>query len=162
MTVGPLMVSGGLLWLSFVGVHAAYVSIVGPLLLLAMGMGSTFVPLTLTVMSGVQQREAGLASALLNTGQQIGGSLGLAVLVTVATSVTASHLATVRRAVGGAAHTLAAHQAVTSGYDAAFRVGSLVAFVGFVLALSVIRPAGPAPAVAAAAGATAEPEPAVV
>ncbi len=92
MTVGPLMVASGLMWLSFVGVHAAYISIVGPLLLLAIGMGSTFVPLTLTVMSRVPRGEAGLASALLNTGQQIGGSLGLAVLVTVATSVTKSHL----------------------------------------------------------------------
>jgi len=161
MTAGPLMVSGGLLWLSFVGVHAAYVSIIGPLLLLATGMGSTFVPLTLTVMSRVQQREAGLASALLNTGQQIGGSLGLAVLVTVATSVTASHLAPVRRAVGHAAQALATHQAVTSGYDAAFRIGSLIAFVGFVLAVVVIRPAAPAPAMATPADATPEPEPAL-
>ena len=93
MTVGPLLVTGGLLWLSFVGVHAAYISIIGPLMLLAIGMGSTFVPLTLTVMSRVPRGEAGLASALLNTGQQIGGSLGLAVLVTVATSVTRGRLA---------------------------------------------------------------------
>jgi len=161
MTVGPLVVSGGLLWLSFVGVHAGYVSIIGPLLMLAMGMGSTFVPLTLTVMARVQQREAGLASALLNTGQQIGGSLGLAVLVTVATSVTRSHQAPVRRAVGAAAHALAAHQAITSGYDAAFRIGSLIAFVGFVLALTVIRPPSTVTAVASAAGVTPEPEPAV-
>ena len=93
MTVGPLLVSGGLLWLSFVGVHSGYPSVVGPLLLLAIGMGSTFVPLTLTVMAQVRQNEAGLASALLNTGQQIGGSLGLAVLVTVATTVKTNHLA---------------------------------------------------------------------
>ena len=73
MTIGPLMVTGGLLWLSFVGVDAAYLSVIGPLLLLAVGMGSTFVPLTLTVMSRVPRGEAGLASALLNTGQQIGG-----------------------------------------------------------------------------------------
>ena len=98
-------------------------------------MGSTFVPLTLTVMSRVPRGEAGLASALLNTGQQIGGSLGLAVLVTVATSVTRSHLASAGHAVSRAQHALA----TTSGYDAAFRIGSLIAFVAFVLAVTVIR-----------------------
>ena len=118
MTVGPLLVASGLLWLSFVGVHAAYLSIMGPLLLLAIGMGSTFVPLTLTVMSRVPRNEAGLASALLNTGQQIGGSLGLAVLVTVATSVTRSHLASAGHAVSQCP---ASSLATTSGYDAAFR-----------------------------------------
>ncbi len=157
MTVGPLMVAGGLMWLSFVGVHAAYVSIVGPLLLLAIGMGSTFVPLTLTVMSRVPRGEAGLASALLNTGQQIGGSLGLAVLVTVATSVTPGRLASAGHAVSRAQHALA----TTSGYDAAFRIGSLIAFVAFVLAVSVIRGVGRAPAAVAETAAGAEPEPAV-
>jgi EmrB/QacA subfamily drug resistance transporter len=154
MTAGPLVVSGGLLWLSFVGVHAGYVSIIGPLMLLAIGMGSTFVPLTLTVMSRVKQGEAGLASALLNTGQQIGGSLGLAVLVTVATSVTAGHLASAGHAATPAGHTLLLHQAVTSGYQAAFRIGSLIAFVGFVVATTVIRGGNrlPAPAVGLAPG----------
>jgi EmrB/QacA subfamily drug resistance transporter len=154
MTVGPLMVAGGLMWLSFVGVHAAYVSIVGPLLLLAIGMGSTFVPLTLTVMSRVHRGEAGLASALLNTGQQIGGSLGLAVLVTVATSVTTGHLASAGHAVSRAQHALA----TTSGYDAAFRIGSCIALLAFVLAVTVIRGGRGVPA-AAVANANVEPEP---
>ena len=157
MTVGPLLVTGGLLWLSFVGVHAAYISVVGPLMILAIGMGSTFVPLTLTVMSRVPRGEAGLASALLNTGQQIGGSLGLAVLVTVATSVTSGHLASAGHVVSRAQHALA----TTSGYDAAFRIGSLIAFVAFVLAVSVIRGVGRAPAAVAETAAGAEPEPAV-
>jgi predicted MFS family arabinose efflux permease len=157
MTFGPLLVTGGLLWLSFIGAHAAYISVIGPLMMLAIGMGSTFVPLTLTVMSRVPRGEAGLASALLNTGQQIGGSLGLAVLVTVATSVTRGHLASAGHAVSRAQHALA----TTSGYDAAFRIGSLIAFVAFVLAVSVIRGVGRAPAAVAEAAAGAEPEPAV-
>ena len=157
MTVGPLMVASGLMWLSFVGVHAAYFSIVGPLLLLAVGMGSTFVPLTLTVMSRVPRGEAGLASALLNTGQQIGGSLGLAVLVTVATSVTRGRLASVGHTVSRAQHALA----TTNGYDAAFRIGSLIAFVAFALAATVIRGANRLPAAVADVGPSAEPEPAV-
>jgi len=157
MTVGPLLVTGGLLWLSFVGVHAAYISIIGPLMLLAIGMGSTFVPLTLTVMSRVPRGEAGLASALLNTGQQIGGSLGLAVLVTVATSVTRGHLASAGHAAGHVQHALA----TTSGYDAAFRIGSLIAFVAFVLAVSVIRGGHQVQAAVANVEAGAEPEAAV-
>jgi MFS family permease len=127
----------------------------GPLLCLAIGMGSTFVPLTLTVMSRVHQGEAGLASALLNTGQQVGGSLGLAVLVTVAAGVTAGHLAADGHNVTHAQHALA----VTSGYDAAFRIGSLVALVGFVVATTVIRRATPVGAPAGAAGVAPEPEP---
>jgi len=157
MTVGPLMVAGGLMWLSFVGVHAAYVSIVGPLLLLAIGMGSTFVPLTLTVMSRVPRGEAGLASALLNTGQQIGGSLGLAVLVTVATSVTTGRLASAGHAVSRAQHALA----TTSGYDAAFRIGSCIALLAFVLAVTVIRGGTGMPAAVAKVNVEPEPEAAV-
>jgi EmrB/QacA subfamily drug resistance transporter len=157
MTVGPLMVASGLMWLSFVGVHAAYFSIVGPLLLLAVGMGSTFVPLTLTVMSRVPRGEAGLASALLNTGQQIGGSLGLAVLVTVATSVTSGRLASARHTVSRAQHALA----TTNGYDAAFRIGSLIAFVAFVLAVTVIRGGHSVPAAVPSVSAGSQAEAAV-
>ncbi len=128
MTVGPLLAAGGLMWLSFVGVHAAYTSVILPLLIVAFGMGCTFVPLTLTVMRRVAPSEAGLASALLNTGQQIGGSLGLAVLVTVASAFTPL----------AGAH-LPSAAAVTHGYDAAFRVGSLVALGAFVLAGVALR-----------------------
>jgi EmrB/QacA subfamily drug resistance transporter len=159
MTVGPLLVSGGLLWLSFVGVHSGYGSVVGPLVTVAVGMGSTFVPLTLTVMARVEPTDAGLASALLNTGQQIGGALGLAVLVTVATRVTTNRLA----AAGGTIHlhhALVTHEAVTSGYDAAFRIGSLIAFAAFVLAVTAIRGGRRAPATADAV-APRQPEPAV-
>ena len=138
MTVGPLLVAGGLLWLSFLGIHAGYASFIGPLVLVAVGMGSTFVPLTLTVMAGVKRTEAGLASALLNTSQQIGGSLGLAVLVTVASSVTAGRLATIHGS-GGALHHALVNQAVTSGYGMAFRVAALIAFGGFVVAAFVVR-----------------------
>lgn len=64
-----------------------------PTLFIAMGMGTSFVPLTLTAVSGVRRDEAGLASPLLITGQQIGESLGLAILVTVSTSATSTKLA---------------------------------------------------------------------
>ena len=128
MTLGPLLASGGLLLLSFLSVHSGYASVILPLLMIAVGMGCTFVPLTLTVMQRVAPQEAGLASALLNTAQQIGGSLGLAVIVTVASAFTA--------VVAGHAPT---HAAVTHGYDAGFRVAALVALCGFVVAVLVLR-----------------------
>ena len=156
MTAGPLLASAGLGLLSLVDVHSSYLTVIGPLVLIAIGMGSTFVPLTLTVMSRVRPQEAGLASALLNTSQQIGGSLGLAVLVTVASTVTAHRLASLH------AHSLPiVHLAVTSGYDVAFRVASFVAFAGFVLAASIVRGSRPAPVAVPSGHPTPEPEPAV-
>jgi EmrB/QacA subfamily drug resistance transporter len=140
MTIGPLLVATGLFWLSFVGVGSAYPTIIGPLIVVGLGMGSTFVPLTLTVMSRVQRREAGLASALLNTSQQVGGALGLAVLVTVAATVKAHHL--VGAPAVGAAHQAAVLQATASGYASAFRIGSVIALAAFVIAAAVIRGPG--------------------
>jgi hypothetical protein len=81
MTVGPLLAAVDLFWLSFIEADTDYWKVLLPTLFIAMGMGTSFVPLTLTAVSGVRRDEAGLASPLLNTGQQIGGSLGLAILV---------------------------------------------------------------------------------
>ena len=86
-----------------------------------------FVPLTLTAVSGVRRDEQGLASALLNTGQQVGGSLGLAILVTVATAVTSGQ------------HHVSKAVAITSGYQAAFRVGAGLAMLAFLIALFSLR-----------------------
>ena len=153
MTVGPLFASVGLSLLSLVGVRSPYLTIIGPLVLIAIGMGCTFVPLTLTVMARVRPQEAGLASALLNTSQQIGGSLGLAILVTVATSVTAAHSVGI--------HGAPSHLAVTTGYEAAFRVASGAAFLGFLVAALVVRGVRPRPVVMPTTTPTPEPEPVV-
>ncbi|HLX87250.1 MAG TPA: MFS transporter, partial [Acidimicrobiales bacterium] len=158
MTVGPLMAATGLSLLSLVTVHSPYLAVIGPLVVIAIGMGMTFVPLTLTVMSRVQPHEAGLASALLNTSQQIGGSLGLAVLVTVATSVTRAH-----QVVGldGAAALAASRQAITTGYQSAFHIASGVAFFGFLLAATVVRGAKPLQVTAPEPEQSPEAEPAI-
>ena len=86
----PLMITGtslltlALLWLSTVGPHTGYPSKLLPgMLALAVAMGFLFVPLTATAVSKVQHTDAGLASALLNVGQQVGGALGLSVMTTV-------------------------------------------------------------------------------
>ena len=67
--------------------------VLGPSLLAAVGLGFSFVPVTIAAVAGVEEREAGLASGLINTSQQIGGALGLAVLATVANSRTDDVLA---------------------------------------------------------------------
>jgi EmrB/QacA subfamily drug resistance transporter len=84
MTAGALFGVVGLAWLTQVSVDSGYLDgILGPMLVFGLGMGLLFVPLTIIAVSGVPPREAGAASGLLNVMQQVGGSLGLSILVTV-------------------------------------------------------------------------------
>jgi EmrB/QacA subfamily drug resistance transporter len=83
MVVGAIMSAAALWWLSLVNVHSTYVgSLLGPLVIFGLGMGFLFVPLTMVAVSGVDPQESGSASGLLNVMQQVGGSLGLAILTT--------------------------------------------------------------------------------
>jgi Major Facilitator Superfamily len=84
MTTGAVLALVGLAWQTQVSVDSSYVSgILGPMLVFGLGMGLLFVPLTIVAVSGVPPRESGAASSLLNVMQQVGGSLGLSILVTV-------------------------------------------------------------------------------
>ncbi|AZM91619.1 MULTISPECIES: MFS transporter [Streptomyces] len=84
MVTGSALTGIGLAWLTFIRTDSTYLSgVLGPMLLFGFGMGLNFVTLTLTAVSGVAPREAGAASGLLNASQQVGGSLGLSILVTV-------------------------------------------------------------------------------
>src|SRR5437879_12534368 len=95
MTTGALLAATGMFWLSAVTVHANYVTdVLGPLLVLAIGLGIAFVSTGITAISAVEPNETGLASALLNVGRQLGGSLGIAIMGTIATTVTRNQLAT--------------------------------------------------------------------
>jgi EmrB/QacA subfamily drug resistance transporter len=139
LTAGPVLVATGLLLLSRLGVHSGYVSVLLPLLAVGVGMGLSFVPLTLRAVAGVARGQAGLASALLNTSQQVGGSLGLAVLVTVAATVARHHLR-------AAATAVLAHEAMpagllarTAGDDAALLAGGVAAALAFLVALVAVR-----------------------
>jgi MFS family permease len=98
-------------------------------LLAALGLGFGFVTSTIAAVSGVREREQGLASGLINTSQQIGGALGLAVLSTIATSRTHHVLAT------GAS----LPHALTDGFQAAFIAGAAIAAIGLVATLVLIR-----------------------
>jgi hypothetical protein len=90
--VGMLLAAAGMMWLTQIGVHSNYVSaILGPLVTGA-GIGLSLPPSMNTGTFGVAPRDAGVASATLNVGQQLGGSIGTALLNTIATSATASYL----------------------------------------------------------------------
>jgi EmrB/QacA subfamily drug resistance transporter len=129
----PLLVFGmslmaiGLLWFSRVSPGGSYLSdVIAPSLLVAAGLGSAFVPVTIAAMAGVAPAEAGLASGLVNTSRQMGGALGLAILATVATARTDSF----------AGHGAAA---LTAGYQRAFEIGAGFAVAGLLVALFVLR-----------------------
>ncbi|MCH5676297.1 MFS transporter [Streptomyces gilvus] len=84
LVVGALLAAGGLAWLTLTDVHSTYAgSILGPILVFSLGMGMEFVSLTLMALSNVPVQETGAASGLLNATQQVGGSLGLSILVTM-------------------------------------------------------------------------------
>ena len=134
ITLGPLLVAGGLFWLSRMTAHTTYwPGVLGPMVLLGAGIALIFVPLSLIAISGAHPRELGLASALLNVGQQVGGSIGLALLGTVAATVTKNNLPRPPLSLG------AVNNAVVAGYSSALEVGTAIALAGFVIALLVIR-----------------------
>ncbi|MGW8885779.1 MFS transporter [Streptomyces sp. NPDC055749] len=84
MVVGAILAAVGLAWLTLTDIDSTYLgSILGPMLVFGLGMGMQFVSLTLMAVSGVASRESGAASGILNATQQVGGSLGLSILVTI-------------------------------------------------------------------------------
>ncbi len=132
LVFGMLCIAGGLFWFSQLPTHGAhfYSDILGPSLLAAVGLGLAFVPVTIAAVTGIEPDEAGLASGLINTSQQVGGALGLAILATVANSRTQELLGTV-----------GLHTALTKGFDRAFLVGVGFALVGALLAAVLISTA---------------------
>jgi len=134
IAAGALVVAGGLALLTRISDHATYASDILPaLIILSVGLGLIFFPTTVVAVSGATRHESGLASAVLNVSQQLGGSIGLAVLGTVAAHVTKDQLVNVRPTRQVIA------RATTMGFTSAFELGALVALAGFVLALLVIR-----------------------
>jgi predicted MFS family arabinose efflux permease len=134
--VKPVLVTGmtlmtvGLLYFTQVDVGGSYLTDLLPgFLVIAIGMGFSFVPISIAALAGVKDSEAGLASGLINTSQQIGGALGIAALSAVATSTTESSVA------NGTALPIA----LTDGFEAAFIGGAIVAAIGVVASLVLIR-----------------------
>jgi hypothetical protein len=134
--VRPLIASGmailtvGLLLFTQVSVDGSYARNLLPgFLIVALGMALCFVPISIAALAGVKQAEAGIASGLINTSQQIGGAVGIALLSTIAITHTENEVAS------GAL----VPQAMTSGFQLAFWVGAGIALAGVVAALALIR-----------------------
>jgi len=130
LVIGMVALTAGLVYFTQISVHGTYLGDLLPgFLLVALGIGFSFVPISIAALAGVSPAEAGLASGLFNTSQQIGGALGIAVLSTIATSRTSDALA------GGSA----LPSALIHGFTGAFVVGVGIAAVGVVAALTLIR-----------------------
>ncbi len=134
--VKPVLIAGmsfltiGLVYLTQISVDGSYVADLLPgFLLIAVGMGFAFVPISIAALAGVQPAEAGLASGLINTSQQIGGALGIAALSAVATSLTTDSVE------GGAQ----LNTALVDGFSGALWVAAGVGVVGVVAAATLIR-----------------------
>ena len=126
VVLGTVISAAGLYWLSLIPVDGSYVSDILPgLMIVSIGMGGVFTGLTTAANAGVDQDKAGLAAGLLNTGQQLGAALGLAILSAVATAQTKSVLS--------AGDGLA--QAATHGYQRALLVGAFIVGAATVVAL---------------------------
>ncbi|HEY3810065.1 MAG TPA: MFS transporter [Acidimicrobiales bacterium] len=139
LLVGPVAAIAGLVWLSQLTSTSGYLSVLGPILCIGLGMGFSFVPLTLTAVSGVQRSDSGLASALLNTGQQIGGAIGLALLSTVSVEAIRSRTGQLAASHGGHLTVALQHQAVVHGYDRGFMVATGIACLALLVSVIVIR-----------------------
>ena len=144
MTTGTLMAAAAMFWLTQIGVDTAWVTHVLPSeIVMSLGMAAVFIPLTSTALIGVGDHDAGVASALVNTTQQIGGSLGTALLNTVATAATASFIVA-----NGAA---AAQKGLVHGYTQAFTVSAILMLVASAVAFGFISPGKPEEHIAEAA-----------
>ena len=130
LIAGSVIAAGGLFWLSRLTEHSSYAGgVLGPMMVTAAGIGLMFVPMSLVALTKVADADAGVASSLLNTGQQVGGSIGLAVLGTVAWSAVASSLRS------GSAQ----NHALAYGFSRGFVVSAAITLLTLVVALVMLR-----------------------
>jgi MFS family permease len=121
MIAGLTLAAGGLVWFTGLSVHSSYLAhVLPPEVLVSLGMGMAFVPLSSNALIGVEPKDAGVASALVNATQQVGGSLGTALLNTVAASAATTYLAS------HAPSVVAAQSAAVHGYTTAFTVSAVL------------------------------------
>jgi hypothetical protein len=134
MGVGLAMATLGMLWFTRIGVHTGFVTHVLPSeIVVSLGLGLAFVPMSSTALVGVAEHDAGVASALVNTTQQIGGALGTALLNTIAASATASYL------VAHGHGPVAAAAGAVHGYTTGFAYSAALVGLSVVVALALVR-----------------------
>jgi hypothetical protein len=153
LLAGSALSTGGLYWLSRLGEHATYASgVLGPTMVIGVGAALLFVTLSLVALNRVAEADSGVASSLLNTGQQAGGSIGLAVLGTVAWTVVAHSIRT-QTAHAAAVAARTGHQvqptgplaaaiyshALATGFGRGFLVAAGVALLTLIINLTAIR-----------------------
>jgi EmrB/QacA subfamily drug resistance transporter len=143
VTVGMLLAAAGLVWLTRIGIHSGYAAhVLPPLLIIGTGLGQVIAPSINTGTFGVAPSDAGVASASVNTGQQLGGSVGTALLNTIAASAVASYItahltpATLTR--GGPSPGLRA-LALVHGYTTGFWWSAAIFACGAVVAGALFR-----------------------
>jgi EmrB/QacA subfamily drug resistance transporter len=148
LLAGGAASAGGLYWLSRMTEHGTYAGgLLGPILVIGAGLGLLFVPLPLVALARVDDAVSGVAASLLNAGRQIGGSIGLAVLGTVAWTVAAGSARAQAAAAGrtaspapAASWRAAAYQhALAAGFDRAFLVAAAITVLILVVAITTIR-----------------------
>jgi hypothetical protein len=134
--VGMTIAATGLILLSRIPVAGTYLGDLLPgLMIMAVGMGLTFVPITLIATTNVEAHDAGLASGLLNTSQQLGGAIGLAVLSTLAANTTSNTLSALGQVPSAAARV----SALVSGFHVAFLVGAFLMLGGAAIMAATVR-----------------------
>jgi EmrB/QacA subfamily drug resistance transporter len=142
MAFGMALIGAGVLWTTGVSVHGNYwADLAGPLLITGVGTAFAFIPVSIAALTGVTESEAGLASGLLNTSQQLGGAIGVAIASTVAASRTASLLH----------HSHGAPAALTGGFQWAFLVLGLIGLLAVPVTVLMVRQREIAQAAAASA-----------
>jgi EmrB/QacA subfamily drug resistance transporter len=148
MVVGLIPAVTAMAWLGQLSASSSFLSgVLGPMLLLGTGMGLAFVPLTMTSLSGVAPEDSGAAASLVNVTQQVGGALGLAILVTVFGSASR---AAARHPLAGAGPVAQAHHILIHGMTASFTVAAVFDLCALLVVLVAIRMRGPAAVVAPA------------
>ena len=144
LMAGALMGAGGLFWLSFIEAGDSYwTGVCGGGILATFGMGLAFTPIALLATGGVPHEDAGLASGLVHCSRQIGASIGLAALTTLAASRTATILGATVRSGHPAGVSEALKVAMTEGYARAFLIASVVVLAGGLLGFIIPPPGAP-------------------
>jgi predicted MFS family arabinose efflux permease len=135
MAPGLLVAAAGMFWLTRLTPESDYMTaILPPMIIMSVGMAFVFIPTATVALHAVGNHDAGVASAVINTSQQVGGSLGTALMNTVAVTATSAFL-TANAALGDAA----LPEALTAGYTQAFMVGGILLLIAAVVVLVMIR-----------------------